>query len=182
MFSRRRLPELGPVASAIPSDLGPRVEHAITPFAMPISFLPEVFATAPRRLSELATSGVFVLPLAEERGLIVTGGIASEIQRRSGAAIPLGQSMDQHRSQGAKIAFATVSSDTRREGEARFRVWTLENKPAMEGEPVKLKAWARSATFLWWHLHAEQLPSGVYRLDFDLNDATLWRAYFRVTD
>jgi hypothetical protein len=182
MFSRRPVPELGPVSSANLSYLGPRVEHAVTPFATPISSLPQAFPEPPRQLSELAARGVFVLPLAEERGLVVTGGIASELQGRSDAPIPVGQSAQLRRSQGAKVAFATVRSDKRREGQARFRVWTLKNRLAMEGEAVKLKARARDATFLWWPLHVEQLPTGVYRLDLDLDGVSLWRAYFRVTD
>ena len=47
---------------------------------------------------------------------------------------------------------------------------------------MKLKLQARSTTFVSWPLVIEALSSGVYRLDLDIDDTTVWRAYFRVSD
>ncbi len=182
LFSRRAVPDLGPVSRGSFRIMGRHQGNITTGFGTALSAVPEAFPDPPRRLAELAAEGVFVRPVNEDATLFVSGGIAAGLQRQNGVPLPVGQSVDFRRSQGPQVAFATVTPETRRQGLVRFRVWSLENHPVMGGDPVKLKAQARSVTFLSWPLRVEALPPGVYRLDLELDDTPIWRAYFRVAD
>jgi hypothetical protein len=157
------------------------LSYAVTTMAFPLSSVPAVAADSRITLQELSARGVFPSPIVGPLN-VYTGTIARGVETRNSVPVPIDERTEFKSGEGDAVAFLTFDPQEKRQGMGAFRIYDIDNRPVMEGKPVKVNLRARVYSVTTWKFPLARLRPGTYRIDFDIDADPVWRSYFRVVD
>lgn len=132
-------------------------------------------------LAELAQSGHFVAPLSRNR-FVAFGSLSKSLTKSGPYPLPVDERKEFSRKDSQMSVYINWEPKEKRKGITLCRTYNIENRLLGEGKPLKINLKPGERMISQWTLGLQNLQPGVYRVDVLLDNDTVWRAFFRMTD
>jgi S1-C subfamily serine protease len=166
--------------SGYPANLYNSGIFAAAEYAIPITNLPATFK-APVNYSDLQRGSQIVPPVARTVR-IGRGTIAKSINKKSPLeTIEEGFAFSRYNTPGL-IVHLLWSPVEKLKGLSLMRVYNADGHQVMESLPGKMDFKPGVSFVSTWDIPARSLSPDFYRVDVSINNQTVWRTFFKITD
>jgi hypothetical protein len=148
-------------------------------WCVPHSSLPSV-GTAATSFADLTRTGQFTAPLGAGRRHVATGVAAQNVQRDGGWVRAIGQNTRFSKAAGSFWALVNLSPQVKLRSRGTFRVFARDGTRVCESTPLKVNVDLGRTLGVAWAVDCRAITGGMYRIDFDLDGAPVWRVFVEI--